>query len=150
MKLAKLSDADLILKYRSCVKRKERILSEISRRGINHLIDADFKRTIQSAKTIELFMKDCGFDYFASIAKKKARYPSGCCEFHLLVDENVIQVNGEGLSELTSLEDSAIISMFNKKDYEKSIFSKSYATLKQLIQSEQQYFSKLSNWSLAN
>lgn len=156
-----LSDQELKDIYNGVSSMKKSALKELNKRGIFIEGKKFTKRIIKNAKNIEMFLRDCGFDYFASLGKRGCPYPSGCCEYLADIKDNkqfdntlyCFQVNGQGLSEITSVDEPVIFSV-NGKDPSITpmyAYSKEYPNLKAMIEGESDkvdFSSALKNWRL--
>ena len=135
MNLNKLSNQELIDIYygESLIRAKAKI--ELNKRGL-YEEKGDFgKRLIKTGKNIEIFLKDVGFSYFASLPRKENQ-ASGCCEYHLPIDKNrLFQINGLGLSEIESLKDPVEFSIQNT-DTMMGEYNKEYPDFEAMVNGE--------------
>lgn len=159
--LNRLSDQELKDIYNGVPSMKTSALRELNKRGIFLEGNKFTKRIIKTPKNIEMFLRESGFDYFASLGKRGCPYPSGCCEFIADIKDNkkfdntiyCFQINGEGLSEIQSIDEPVIFSV-NGKDPSitpLAIYSKEYPSFKAMIEGESDkvdFSSALKTWRL--
>jgi hypothetical protein len=149
-----LSDDDLIELYKSSKSVKKTILIELNKRGITLVGKKFSKRILKTGRNIEMFLKECGFTYYASKINGNNRYASGCCEFikEKIGDElYCFQINGLGLTEIKSVSEPVIFSI-NGKDPSitpQAFYVKEYSSFQEMVsgESDKLNFIALNNWS---
>lgn len=146
-----LSDEELILLYENKSSIRKQIIAELRNRGIEYRSGKFTQRTIKTAKNIEMFLRECGFEYFASLSKFGYRYPSGVCEYTMTDSKYLYQINGEGISEIETPNDETWITIYpltNNPNWEKYTYQKKYHSFTDLITKERKvnFSSGLSKW----
>lgn len=136
-----LSDDELIELYKGSKSIKKLILAELKDRGIEYVNKSFTKRMIKTPKSIVLFLRDCGFDCGHSKQDGKNPYASGICEFWKEIkgdDKYCFQINGEGLSEIKSVNEPVYFSINGKDPSITPMYKRCtlYPNFKSLIESE--------------
>lgn len=148
--LNRLSDQELKDIYNGVASMKTAALQELNNRGIFIEGGKFTKRIVKTGKHIELFLRNCGFQYCASLGKRGCPYPSGCCEFLADIKDNkqfdsnlyCFQINGQGLSEIQSINEPVLFSINGKDPSITPLFaySKEYQNFKAMIEGESDKF----------
>ena len=159
--LKHLSDQELKDIYNGVESMKKSALKELNQRGIFADGGTFTKRIVKTGKNVEMFLRDCGFDYFASLGKRGCAFPSGCCEFVANIPNDskfdnklyCFQINGEGISEIESIDEPVVFSVNGKDPSITPLFtySKTYPNFKAMIEGELDkgcFSSALKTWRL--
>ncbi len=98
------------------------------------------KTPLSTNKQIQQYLKDIGFN--------KTNAGNGCVEYFKNTLEGTYQINGSGLFDLETINDTVHFSLFDPENIEKTLYYKKYNSLPELVATEKRINFSSAKWQI--